>query len=66
VNSPVSTSGYSLTQNGVLLLSEVVVPQVGGELVFAWVEMTLRTGVVTGFRGCVLKYTFRVLRCVAA
>jgi len=53
VRSPVSTSGYSLTQNGVLLLSEVGVPQVGGELVFACFEITLKIGVVGGFCGCV-------------
>jgi len=52
VRSPVSTSGYNLTQNGVLLLPEAGVPQVGGELVFACFEIALKIGVVGGFRGC--------------
>ena len=65
MRSPVSTSGYSLTQNGVLLLSEVGVPQVGGELAFACFEFTLRIDVVGGFAGVFVRYTCCLLRCAA-
>lgn len=65
MRSPVSTSGYSLTENGVLLLSEVVVPQVGGELVFACFEITLKIVLVGGFAAVFVKYTFCLLLCPA-
>jgi hypothetical protein len=34
-----------------MLLSEIGVPQVGGELVFSCFEITLKLGAVGGFRG---------------